>query len=283
MVTARNLTEAEAFFAQENAALGETLQHMINDAVREEDQSQAQAFAENEIAARLENGDVADFVEEFLQTHWLRVLEFGFGVRDAQPELLPQLLEAMDELVWSIRPKAGTEERKELLDRLPSMLAMLNAWLDVIEWQDAGREAFFAALAAHHAATMRAPAELTPRDQLEKRMDAVQRASEHQLARRAREDRQAALADFMPLVDGLVPGSWVELVRNNGGKVNCRVLWVGPARRRFIFVAASTRRLFMLSEETLAQALRAGRAAVIAPDRMVGQVLAMVSGNPGAV
>jgi hypothetical protein len=265
--------DLEAFIRSEDGRLAARLREQVTAATREEDRRHAQRLAENDIVARIENGEVAGFLETFLQTQWQRVLTFAYSVRDAHPEVLPKVLAVMDDLIWSVQPKSAAEERRELVQRLAPMLAVLNAWLNVVKWAGAERDTFFSTLADHHAAAIRAPASMTARDQLERRMDIVQKASEHQLTRRAQEQQQAALAEFMPLVDRLGPGHWVELVRNNGTRVNCRVMWVSRARSRFVFSAPQTQLVFTLGDEALAQALRADRASVIRPNAVLGRAL----------
>lgn len=274
--------ELERFIQAEEAKLAEKVREQTAVARREEGQQLALRRAENDVVARIENGEVAGFVEDFLQAHWLRVLAFTHGVQEERQDVLPKALSAMDDLIWSVKPKTTVEERKELVRRLPGMLAVINAWLNVIKWNGAERDRFFSTLAEHHAAAMRASAELSARDELQLRMDVVQKASEHQLTRRAQEQQQAALAEFMPLVDRLMPGSWVELVRNNGTKVNCKVVWISPARSRFVFIAPQTQIVFTLGDEALAQALRANRASVIRSDAVIGRALAAALEEFGA-
>ncbi|RJF95134.1 DUF1631 family protein [Noviherbaspirillum saxi] len=240
-------------------------------AVREEEQSHAHALARADVFERIENGEVPAFLEDFLLGQWTRVLAFGHGARNTKPDVLPMVLNVMDELVWSVQPKSELDARKDLVSRLPNMLAMLNAWLNVIKWNGPERDAFFTDLAERHAGTMRAPIASSPRQKLELRMNTVQKASEHQLTRRAREQQQAALVGFTPLLDRLGPKSWMEFVRNNGTRVNCRLLWISPQRGRFIFVVPATEVLFTLSDEALAQALHANRANAIASNTLIGR------------
>lgn len=268
------LADLEGFIRDEEAKLSDKVREQTSVATREENQRQALRMAESEVLTRIENGEVATFVEQFLQTQWLRVLAFAYSIRAERPDVLPKALATMDDLIWSVKPKQTADERKELVKRLPGMLAVLNAWLNVLKWNGPERDAFFSALAEHHAAAMRASADMSPRDELQLRMDVVQKASEHQLTRRAKEQEQAALAEFLPLVDRLVPGRWIELVRNNGSRVNCKVVWVSPGRSRFVFIAPQTGLVFTLGDEALAQAMRANRASLIRSDAVIGRALA---------
>jgi len=271
----RLIRDLQARAAQLQQHLEPKLAIQREQALREEEQAHAHMLAEADVLERIETGEVPGVLEAFLLTQWLRVLAFGHGVRSAKPDVLPSVIKVMDDLIWSVQPKSQPDERKELLARLPGLLSMLNAWLNVVKWQGEEREQFLNQLAEGHAAAMRAPADPSPRQQLELTMNTVQRASEHQLTRRAREQQHAALAGFAPVIERLKPGNWMEFVRNNGTRVNCRLLWVSPARGRYIFVSPPTQVLFTLSDQALAQALHADRASAIAVTggAVIGQAL----------
>ncbi|MGH8809242.1 MAG: DUF1631 family protein, partial [Noviherbaspirillum sp.] len=274
--------ELEAALAQQAGQTGERLDAAIAEALAQENQSHVQQLAEEFVFARIESGTVPGFVEVFLQTQWMRVLAFAYGVRDAKPDVVPKVLKAMDNLVWSMQPKAGADERRDLLSGLPAMLSVLNAWLNVVKWDGDERQAFFAALADHHAAAMRASDEPTPRDLLEARMDAVQKASEHQLAKRARQQQQEALAASMRQLEPLTPGCWFEFVRNDGSRANCKLAWVSPGRSRFIFAGRQGQLVFALTDEALAQASRAGRTRAIATGSLIERALSAALDELGA-
>jgi hypothetical protein len=256
----------DALARQDRAHVGLLDAHK-REALRQDAGAAAQRQAQEELATRLETGEVDSLLESFLQTQWLEVLAFACRVRDSKPELLPSVLQVMDDLIWSVRIKPDAAERRRLVERLPTLLSTLNAWLNVIKWEGAERDSFFAALAEAHAAALRPP--MNARHELEMRMASVQKASEHQLARRADEQQQEADAAYLPAVEALQPGSWVELVRNNGTKVNCRLGWTSPARSRLVFVVPQTRLVFTLRTDELARALRAGRATLIDVDAWV--------------
>lgn len=271
--------EIEAFAAQQVHMSEDTLQESIAEANAQERAAYAQQLAEEDVASRISGGEVEGFIEAFLQTQWTRVLAV---VHESRPADLPTARQAMDDLIWSVKPKAAPDERKELIGRLPALLAELNGWLDAVEWDGAERGAFFSELAGRHAANMRGPLDLSPRDQLENRMNVMQKASEHELSRRAREQQDAALAGFMRQISVLLPGRWVEFVRNDGSKVNCRLIWISPGRGRFLFTGRRGRLIFTLEDKALAQALRMVRATIIAPDALVTRALTTALDQLGA-
>lgn len=271
-VTARR--DIEALIAREEDKSEERVAAMAEEAIRQEDIARAQSLAEDDVASRIETGEVPRFIEVFLQTHWIRVLAYAHGIATTRPDVLPGVLKAMDDVIVSVQPKSAAAARKELVDSLPALLSVLNTWLNVVKWEGAEREAFFSTLAERHAAALRGPVDLSPRAQLEVRMDAMQKASEHELGRRIHEQQVAALSDYLRLIDAMIPGRWAEFVRNDGSRVNCRLLWVSPGRRRFIFTGRHGQLLFTLADDALAQALKAERIVLMPADGLFAQALA---------
>src|SRR3712207_7772335 len=51
-----------------------SLAQPIADALRQEKMRAAQEAAEEDVAQRIETGEVASFVEQFLETQWVRIL-----------------------------------------------------------------------------------------------------------------------------------------------------------------------------------------------------------------
>lgn len=273
----------DTFAEEEDHGLDDRMAATIADAINQENVSHAQRQAEEDVLARIESGEVPGFIETFLQAHWTRVLAYAHGMHDSKPELLPAVRCAMDDLIGSVQPHPTPEARKDLLERLPSLLSALNTWLDVVKWEGAERETFFATLAAHHATAMRAPVEKSARAQLEMRMEVMQKASEHELGRRIQEQQEAALAEYMRLMDELHPGAWAEFVRNDGSRLNCKLLWVSPGRSRFIFTGRQGQLLFPLADDAFAHALRANRVELIPAGRMMEQALTAALREIGVV
>ncbi|GIZ51356.1 DUF1631 family protein [Noviherbaspirillum aridicola] len=273
-VSSAALPQLEAGLRQALAALdqanAELLTAQKTEALRQEAGAAALSAAEADIASRLETGEVDPLLEDFLRRQWVQVLSFARRVSDSKPELLPAVTGLMDELIGSLQPKQGAQERRQMVERLPSLVSTLNSWMNVIKWQGPEREEFFAALAERHAAALR-PGDA--RQALEQRMETVSRASEHQLDRRASEQQAAADAAYLPVVHELAPGAWVELVRNDGSPVNCRLCWISPARSRLVFIVPQTKRVFMLRTEELARALRAERASPVRVGTWAGDAL----------
>jgi hypothetical protein len=225
---------------------------------------------------------MADVVSGFLEQRWTTVLTFAYSIEEQKPGAVGNATRAMDDLIWSVKPKPTQEQRKALIARLPRLLATLNKWLDAIKWQDAERLQFFARLAEYHASIVRAPIELSPERQLELAVEAAQQDALRQveLENAAAEREQARRQALSPL-DGLERGMWLEF-RDADGARKVKLAWVSPMRTLFIFSGAGRREAFSLAADKLVDALHAGTARVLAIDGVVGQVLSEAMGQ-GAV
>jgi hypothetical protein len=267
------VAELEAGIAADETAREAALAAPVANALKRERHEVAARQARDAVALRVQAGDVNEVVSGFLEQRWTTVLTFAWTIEDVRPGAVGDATRAMDDLVWSVKPKATPEQRKSLISRLPRLLATLNKWLDAIKWQDAERLQFFARLAEYHAAIVRAPIELSPERQLElaaqaARQDALRKVEMENAAL----EQAAARAAEVSAVDGLERGMWLEF-RTGEGARKVRLAWVSPLRTLFIFSGAGRREAFSLPAEKLAAALNDGSARVLAIDGVVGQVL----------
>jgi hypothetical protein len=264
----------EAWMAREEKTPGGKVDAAITSALRQEEAQLALREAADAIEDRLESGDVASFVEVFLRERWTHVLADAYRRRDADPQAVPGTQATMEKLIWSVKPKASPEERRELVASLPGLIAALASALDATGWKGAERDAFFTALAERHAAVARTPLESMPRQQLEIAMNLAQKASERRLQRRAMEQQEQSVDEFVKSVGALMPGSRVDFKRGNGTALRCRLSWVSPARARFVFHARQTQQVFILASDMLEQLLRNGQVVRVSTDDIMTRALA---------
>ena len=267
------VAELEAGIAADETAQQAALAAPVASALKREKHEVAARQARDAVALRVQAGDVVDVVSGFLEQRWTTVLTFAWTIEDARPGAVDNATRAMDDLIWSVKPKATPEQRKSLIARLPRLLQTLNKWLDAIKWQDAERLQFFARLAEYHAAIVRAPIELSPERQLELAAQAAQQDAMRKVEmENAAAAQAAARAAEVSAVDGLERGMWLEF-RTGDGARKVKLAWVSPLRTLFIFSGAARREAFSLPAGKLAAALNDGSARVLAIDGVVGQVL----------
>ena len=281
-VFAELVSALESFTDKERRAADRLLAAPIAEALQREKRQQAARAARDEVALRVGTGEVVAFIETFLEDKWVAVLTLAYGVKDEKPRLVANAVQTMDDLVWSVKPKITMAERKELLAKLPSMVAMLNKWLDLIKWDGAERKRFFRELAACHASIVRAPLDLPPERQAALAIEAAKRATERRLQKRAAQPPQPEPDAFDAVVQTLQTDTWLEFAQHDGPARKIRLAWISPMRSLYVFATAERQEALSLSAEELAQALREQRARIVALAGLVGHVLAATLGIDSA-
>lgn len=287
-VFAQAVSDLEASIQAEERAAAATIAEPIAAALKQEKMTESAKLAKNAVALRIGTGEVIAVVEAFLEQRWVSVLTVAYSIEDGKPGAVNNATRAMDELIWSVRPKLNADDRKLLIAKLPGMLASLNKWLDVIKWQDADRLQFFAELAECHASIVRAPLDLSPERQLEISMQVARQAAERRLelqakaeaAERAEAEQRARQPELEEAeenaaieVDGLTRGMWLEFAQPDGGRRKVKLAWISPLRTLYIFSTAAREEAFSVSGEQLAKQFQEKTAQVVRSDGVVSMAL----------
>lgn len=274
------VADLEASMAEREQLEAAAIAGPIAQATRQEKQAAAARSANKAVSLRLAGEQVVALVGTFLEQRWTPVLSLAYTIEDSRPGAVDNATRAMDDLIWSVKPKATQEQRKALIKRLPALLTTLNKWLDAIGWQDAERLQFFAALADCHATIVRAPIELSPERQLELAVEAAQQDALRRVAQEQAEaaEQESALDPAGALLASLERGMRVEF-KGALGVRKVRLAWVSPLRTLFIFSGANRQEAFSLPAERLAEAFRTGSIRVLAAEGVVGRVLGEAVGQ----
>jgi hypothetical protein len=275
-VFAEAVAELEASMAQEDSAREAQLAAPVALALRQEHIAVARRAAVDAIKLRIAGDNIVPIVGSFLEQKWRDVLTLAYDVEDKKPGAVNNATRAMDDLVWSVKPKATHEQRKALIARLPSLLTTINKWLDIIKWQDAARLQFFAALAECHASIVRAPIDLSPERQLELAVEAAQQDALRLMAQEQAAARQLEIEADDPVtqtVEGLERGRWLAFTQEDGSVHRLKLAWVSPRRTLFIFSAGAREEAFSMQAAQLGERIRAGTATILALEGVVGRVL----------
>lgn len=273
--------DIEAFLAREDADSAAALLTPIACALEQEKRLQATKAAKHEVALRIGTGEVIAFVETFLEDKWVSVLTLAYTVKAEKPQALDSAIKTMDDLCWSVKPKITMEDRKELLSRLPGIVAMLNKWLDLVQWHDDERVKFFSDLAKCHASIVRTPLELSPERRMEIAIKAAKQAAERRL-RRQEKHADPVPDQFDKQVEKLERGTWVEFIQTNGAVMKVKLAWTSPMHSMFIFATRERQEALTISDEEMARALRERRARVVLEAGLVGRALARALADESA-
>lgn len=269
------VADLEAFLNEEDSRSAVRLAAPITQALKQEKLREATRSATNDVAVRVATGEVVTFVEAFLESRWVPVLALAHSVKDEKPQVLESALKTMDELIWSVQPKITVEQRKELVAKLPALLATLNKWLNVLKWEDADRLQFFADLAECHASIVRAPLELSPHRQLELAVEAAKKAAERRLEKRAAQPVTPAPEPdpVVEQVEGFERGMWFAFKQSDTVTRTLKLAWVSPLKSLYIFTTVHREEAFSLPADVLVQNLRDGITSVVEVDGFVNRAL----------
>lgn len=244
---------------QSCAGGGDALTRQISQALQYERMMQGLQHADQDLEARMENGEVPGFIEQFLQQHWRPVLAHAYC--EADEAHCNALLQLMDDLIWSVQPKFVQEQCLECLQRLPGMMNALESTLDQSEWHGAGRMAFFKTLAERHSLVVRGP--VSSRRKIEMAVNSAQKASER---RWEQESRAQALAEDQSMLAAraMKLGEWVEILNDTENALHYyKLAWISPRHAILVFIERNGQDFFSLTIEQLALRLHDHRARVL--------------------
>jgi hypothetical protein len=279
------VADLEETIKEEEKAAAAAIHEPIQQALKQEKRTAATRSAKSAVAVRLGKGEVLAVVETFLENKWTNVLTVAYQVEEEKPGAVGNATKTMDDLIWSVRPKITQEQKKELIAKLPGLLATLNRWLDVIKWQDADRLQFFADLAECHASIVRAPIELSPERQLEIAVEVAQQDA----IRRIEKENEVSAEDEKEVdehemtVDSLERGMWLKFTQSDESVRNVKLAWISPLRTLYIFSTGARQEAFSLSAEKLAEGFRTGKVTALMVDGVVSRALHEAMENSGAV
>lgn len=112
--------------------------------------------AESVVRPRANDADIPEAVRVFLCQHWTGALSSAYLSGGADSALWLDTISTMDDLLWSVRPKATKEDREQLIKVLPTLLRRLNSGMDRAQTDKAAREQFMSQLVKCHAAAVSA-------------------------------------------------------------------------------------------------------------------------------
>jgi hypothetical protein len=279
---AQVLADFEAYLAEEEREAEQIVQASAEDITFDERQELAQIVAVAEIDRRINSAQPPEFLAIFLRNQWKEVLIGTYLEQGEDGDEWRGVLADMDNLLWSVQPKRTTDARKDLVSRLPEMLARLRKRLADVEWPTDARDAFMAELASTHARAVTATAN-TP----------VMAAATPQpltgaLAAGIDDDAQAEgdHDQYHELAETMTRGMWVEFTEESDVLVFAKLSWVSPLRGKYLFTHRNGLKAFSLTREELAQRFRDDTARPVESepllDRAFSDVMSRLSAQVGA-
>jgi hypothetical protein len=239
-----------------------------------------------QVRRAFERVDLEPYLREFLLGAWVRVLVAATVRNEAQPGFAKAFREVIHELVWSVQPKASTEDRSKLVKLIPSMVRVLRDGLGLINVPERDREAFFMRLMESHAMAVKPVDQATyiksslVASELRAKIDGMQlsgifpvttvpggiRVSTGLIMRQAEEhsadivmpDGMNEVVRLDPVEDARVQEEIGRWQRGNWFKLwtgiehtRVKLRWMSPLRTLFLFAGEHDQKAHVLSAEIL--------------------------------
>ncbi len=145
------LADFEHYLGEEKHRIDEATSRSAQVIYTREQRELAGIVAQDAIHSQLFDKNVPVLIQDFLHSHWQRLLTKVYSESGEGGEAWKGAVEGMSELVWSIAPKTNSEERKQLVQCLPGLLRRLSDGLKAIEAPGEVQDKFFAGLVRCHA------------------------------------------------------------------------------------------------------------------------------------
>lgn len=274
----------------ERDAMAEGIAERSAELMRRRETEEIAWIVAGEAVTRRLSSSVPQGVQRFLLDHWQHVLKELYVRHGEEHHAYLSSIAMMDDLIWSVAPKANSDERKQLVNTLPGLLRAMHVGLDVISLPQEQRGLFFDELVALHSAAVKAglngaetaagrspdPVEAlpapSPADQY-----SVNPEGELFVTRISEDDVQideVALVGANPAavmagdthllqVSALGRGDWVEFRQGEDAPARARLSWISPQRGIFLFTNPRSPRATSISREALAYQFRVGMARTV--------------------
>ena len=261
--------EAESRSLAERAAQAESL-------------AVAKTAAEDEVRARAQAHKLPGFVLEFLVEHWLKLLLLIHAKAGSGSAGWKNALSVLDQLVWSVEPKATPEERRTLAAAVPALVRNINAGLNALGVDEPSRSGFFGALMNVHTEILNA--KVAPAAPAGVPEPASLNFTAQVTVRNPYGGGQVEVSgvDAAAAPENLVVGTWVEFRPKGEGKEKrvAKVLFVTPKRTRYVFSDRKGENMVELTRNELVRQLRTGELVRLAEepeeplfDRIMGAMM----------
>jgi Protein of unknown function (DUF1631) len=271
------VTRVEEFIERQKDAEADIVQRSAQLIEAREREEIARLVAEEEVGRRLQaRAWVPAPVRRMLMESWTRAFA---SVQVAEGEGSPAwqgLVHTMDNLLWSVEPKASADDRRRLVTLLPGMLRQIHEGLQRASMSDAQRDAFLGELVDCHSMAVKAGLrglamvpEAPPTATVEPQNPRIERqmvpAGDLQVEEiRLKVGPIRNVFTRTGIWTNLQRGTWVEFTRSEGAASRARLTWISPNKGVYLFTNPLSGAVAVsISPEALAEQMRLGEARVI--------------------
>ncbi len=271
----RALDDLEAFLARETAEAEQRAADSAQSLRAREQIELAKLAVDDAINEGIRGQEMRTFIRQFLLDYWRQLMIITHVEHGPDSEIWHDQLRTAEDLVWSIQPKSGPEERQALTKKLPQILKNIRRGMAALEMDPPTCSKFLSMLASVHVVAVKHTEEA---GLAERHLFSSQADDEPLVAENDRTDNEdfvkqglARLFDqrgvdtqeldfdlslfepeaadaapepehlspdimaFIEQVTALDLGDWVEFDNDDGSTMRARFTWISPSTGRYLF------------------------------------------------
>jgi len=271
----RALEDLEAFLARETAEAEQRAADSAQSLRAREQIELAKLAVDDAINERIRGQEMRTFIRQFLLDYWRQLMIITHIEHGVDSEIWHDQLRTAEDLVWSIQPKSGPEERQALTKKLPQILKNIRRGMATLEMDPPTCSKFLSMLASVHVVSVKhteeaglaerhlfsSQAEDEPlvaasdggdnedfvkqglarlfdqRGVDTQELDFDLSVFEPEAADAAPEPEHLSpdIMAFVEQVTALDLGDWVEFDNDDGSTMRARFTWISPSTGRYLF------------------------------------------------
>ena len=274
-VFARALDDLEGFLARESAEAEKRAADSAQSLRTREQIELAKMAVDDAINERIRGHEMRTFIRQFLLDYWRQLMIITHIEHGVDSEIWHDQLQTAEDLVWSIQPKSGPEERKMLTQKLPQVLKNIKRGMATLEMDPPTCSKFLSMLASVHVVSVKHTEEaglaerhlfagdahdepLVAEDSGSDNEDFVKQGLARLFDQRGVDAQELDfdLSAFEPETEDSPPepehlspdimafveqvtaldlGDWVEFDNDDGSTMRARFTWISPSTGRYLF------------------------------------------------
>jgi len=281
----------EEFLVQRTREEDESARPLIQAIVQRETADLPRRAAQEEVERRLgARLWVPPAVRAMLRGPWVAALAMEYRQYGEGSVQWHARVRTMDELLWSVEPKASAEGRRRLAAVLPDLVEAIAAGLQRSEVPADELDLFLSSLVDSHAQAMKAGQRglvLVPEPAPAEPPSTVFCAETFDAgARRVEEIRLAAARGGAPdgcdeAVARLRAGAWIEIQRGARAAACKRLVWSSPITGALLFAGLASGSIGVsIMPAALAEKMRGGEASILDATPLVERMLLALAAAP---
>ncbi|MGM0569755.1 DUF1631 domain-containing protein [Marinobacter sp.] len=235
----------------------------------------AQETVDQVLRERLARRPVPPAIHDILMNGWSRVMFLAY-LRDDVEHRWDQSVRVVDDLVWCLHPHLDDDERDQWVRVVPRLLKALRAGLEEVSYNSSRLDDMMAKLKHELTEAFRnlALAEAREADEPELAEPPVTGTTED-----SEEPLDAGIAEFLPKIDAINIGQWVEFRLVNGSSFRCKLSAIIDEADCFVFVNRMGLKVIEKTRIDLAHEMHRGRLTILEQGALIDRALDAVVGT----